>query len=98
MNIRAVCELCGTVRLDAPDITLRMCIDTHDVEYRFTCWKCGLVNIYPILNPVLVDTLRRTPGIHVESWYLSPDLFLSHDEPPLTEMDVELLLAELDRL
>ncbi len=85
-GIRATCSTCGDVNLTIADIRLRLCIETEQGEFRFTCKCCTQVTVNEISGPTF-DLLVAT-GAECYEWHLPAELFETHEGPSISHDDL----------
>lgn len=102
---RVKCDDCGEVNLEFPEITVRVCVDTHEAEYRFRCPHCLKVCIEPVVvdglyQQLIVRTMkgRYAHPMRLECWWLPSELFERPAGPPLTNVDLVLFQRQLAEL
>lgn len=86
MSIRATCETCGDLELTAEDLRLRMCIETNQGEFRFTCPQCTKVTAKEITGPTF--DLLTSAGVSCYEWHLPKELFETKSGPKISHDDV----------
>lgn len=88
--IKASCPVCGDVRLNADEVTIRTCVGKSGGEYRWKC-KCGIV-VKHAEQPI-IDILRAS-GLKEEIWELPLELIEHPVDGSLSEDDlIDLVLA-----
>lgn len=94
--IRVSCPTCGDAHLNEDEITVRICNDTTEAEYRYRCPGCQLTQVKSA-SIVIVDLLVRY-GVCVERFDLPAELEERHDHPPITHDDLLDAHFELEQL
>lgn len=93
---RVPCQTCGPVRVPYSALTIRVCIDNRDAEYRFVCPDCLKIQVTRI-HPSMLHGLMSQP-LTVEWFYLPRELSERHEHPPLTLDDILDFKRELTEL
>lgn len=84
--IRATCPTCEDVQLKIADVALRVCTDTSDRRYIFTCPAC--------LSPTSCEIdsegaeLLVSAGVEIQWWSLPSEMKEVHSGPALTHDDL----------
>lgn len=95
-HARAFCDKCGEVRIPYSALTIRVCVETRDAEYRFVCPDCTLIQV-SVIHPSKLRGMLSQP-LTIEWFYLPRELSEPHDHPPLTLDDVADFRRELESL
>jgi hypothetical protein len=65
-TVRASCPECGDVEFPSERVRARVCYDTGEGSYTFTCPECQAQVDKPAENRVLY--LLAGAGVHIETW------------------------------
>lgn len=82
--IKASCDRCGDVRLDASEVTIRTCVGKLGGEYRWMC-KCGIVVKHAEES---IMNILRAANIKEEFWELPLELIEHPLDGNLSEDDL----------
>lgn len=85
-TLRVTCVECGDIELAVEDVRVRVCVDTDDADYRFTCFSCNMVSVKP-MEPRTLDLLSSA-GVPVSSWELPADLSETHEGSIINHDDI----------
>lgn len=91
--IKATCSICGDVRLDASEVTIRTRVGAPGGDYRWMC-KCGIVIKHAEED---IINILRAAGLKEEVWELPLELIEHPLDGSLSEDDlIDLELAFQD--
>src|SRR5687767_694740 len=98
VKLQVCCPTCGRVDLRASEVTVRMCLDTSEANYRFRCPVCAMCVVHRAAA-VLVPVLSRA-GARLESWHTPDELAERPDSSarPITHDDLMEFRQQLDGL
>jgi hypothetical protein len=85
-TIRAQCPECGDVRLEANDLTVRVCSDDDAGSYWFRCPACD-APVAKAATPHVVELLVSS-GVRLDMWRRPAELQEARTGPPLTHDDL----------
>ena len=85
-HIRVYCPNCAVVRLRPREVTLRICLDNDQWEYRFTCPTCGRRAVEPSDRWLALEAFAAGAGL--ERWKLPAELDEPHRGPPISVLDL----------
>lgn len=86
-KILVTCSSCiADIPLRVEDVFGRMCTNTGEAEYRFTCTECGEICVKSTSSHMM-ETLEAA-GVQIELWDLPAELFEDHHGPTLTHEDL----------
>lgn len=95
---RAGCDKCGPVTMPYSALTIRVCVETRDAEYRFVCPDCEMVQVTKI-HPSMLHSLLSQPL--TQEWFHEP-LELGdirrHIATPITRDDCADFMRELESM
>lgn len=84
--VRVTCSMCGDQELSPSQLRARVCIDTDQSEYRFTCPDCERIVVFQTERRII--DLLQSSGVRVDLWSLPPELFETHTGARLTHDDI----------
>jgi hypothetical protein len=94
--VRVRCPSCADVRIDARNLTIRVCTDTKQWSYCFRCPACGYAVAHDSDNGVLAEISGM--GVTTVVWHLPAELSEPRPTgPPFTwddVLDFHLFLAD----
>ena len=94
-TIRAACPRCGDVKLRSRDLVVRVCADTDDGTYAFTCPRCSNAVVRDASPRILA--LLVSAGVHADVWHQPAEMRELREGPPITAddlLDFHFLLSE----
>lgn len=85
-HVRATCPDCDDIVVSAPEVTVRICVDTCTAAFTFVCPQCRL----PTAKPTTLDAaeILLDAGAGVDVWTLPAELHESRRGPAITDQDV----------
>ena len=85
-RVRVMCDDCGLVRVQLPNLKLRKCVDTGRWTCCFRCPSCGLATAQATNEHSAIDLLTAI-GVRVEWWRLPRELFEAKVLSPALTLD-----------
>lgn len=79
-KVRVTCSVCGDQEVDPKDVRARLCIDTQEAEYHFTCIVCEST-IVKTCDQQILDALASLK-VRVDRWALpeiAPRVYVGAD-------------------
>ena len=99
---RVWCDKCDQRTVYISDLTVRTCVTTGGVEYRYRCPTCLRIQLHPVVREKAVEVLalcspaNQSRPARLETWDLPEPEKVSG--PPLSMLDLIALVDELDGL
>ena len=84
--IRATCRECGDVELRSRDLVVRICSDTGQGSYHFSCPVCRMTEVKDA-DDEIVDVLVAA-GVRCQEWHLPREMSERPSGSTITHDDI----------
>ena len=97
-KVRVTCSVCGDQEVDPKDVRARLCVDTQDAEYHFTCTVCEST-VVKTCNQQVLDALASLK-VTIDRWaipQIPPRVYIGADISDSDIVDFREGLSDEDR-